>query len=83
MPRLHLRTKLNIITKISKKFKFYFFLNTIEKRIMGEVMENLGDFRKSIQILTFLSPTTACSPTFQKTNVLHKDLERMQLTSLE
>jgi hypothetical protein len=44
--------------------------------IMGEVMENLGDFRKSIQILTFLSLTTACSPTFLKTNVLHKDLEK-------
>ena len=48
--------------------------------LKGKVRENLGDFRKSIQI-SF--PTTACSPTFHKTNMLHNDLKRMQLTSLE
>ena len=31
--------------------------------LKGEVRENLGDFQKSIQILTFLC---ACSPTFHK-----------------
>jgi hypothetical protein len=39
--------------------------------LKGEVRENLGDFRKSIQILTFLSPLP-----FTKTNVLHYDLKK-------
>ena len=46
----------------------------------GEVRENLGDFRKSIQILTFLSLLPHVPLPFTKTN---NDLKRMQLTSLE
>ena len=49
-------------------------------RLKGEVRENLGDFRKSIQILTFLSPLPHVVLPFTKTN---NDLKRMQLTSLE
>jgi hypothetical protein len=48
--------------------------------LKGEVRENLGDFRKSIQILTFLSPLPHVPLPFTKTN---NDLKRMQLTSLE
>ena len=48
--------------------------------LKGEVRENLGDFRKSIQILTFLSPLPHVPLPFSKTN---KDLKRMQLTSFE
>ena len=48
--------------------------------LQGEVRENLGDFRKSIQILTFLSPLLHVLLPFTKTN---NDLKRMQLTSLE
>ena len=46
----------------------------------GEVRENLGDFRKSIKILTLLSPLPHVPLPFTKTN---NDLKRMQLTSLE
>jgi hypothetical protein len=46
--------------------------------LKGEVRENLGDFRKSIQILTFLSPLPHVPLPFTKTN---NDLKRMQLTS--
>jgi hypothetical protein len=48
--------------------------------LKGEVRENLGDFRKSIKILTFLSPLPHIPLPFTKTN---NDLKRMQLTSLE
>jgi hypothetical protein len=48
--------------------------------LKGEVRENLGDFRKSIQILMFLSPLPHVPLPFTKTN---NDLKRMQLTSLE
>jgi hypothetical protein len=41
-----------------------------------EVRENLGDFRKSIQILTFLSPLLHVPLPFTKTNVLHYDLKK-------
>jgi hypothetical protein len=44
------------------------------------VRENLGDFRKSIQILTFLSPLPHVPLPFTNTN---NDLKRMQLPSLE
>jgi hypothetical protein len=40
------------------------------------VRENLGDFRKSIQILTFLSPLPHVLLPFTKTNVLHFDLKK-------
>jgi hypothetical protein len=42
----------------------------------GEVRENLGDFRKSIQILTFLSPLLHVPLPVTKTNVLHYDLKK-------
>ena len=48
--------------------------------LKGEVRENLGDFWKSIQILTFLSLLPHVALPFTKTNI---DLKRMQLTSLE
>ena len=48
--------------------------------LKGEVRENLGDFRKPIQILTFLSPLLHVLLPFTKTN---NDLKRMQLTSLK
>ena len=42
--------------------------------LKGEVRENLGDFRKSIQILTFLSPLPHVPLPFTKTNYdLKKD----------
>jgi hypothetical protein len=44
--------------------------------LKGEVRENLGDFRKSIQILTFLSPLPHVPLPFTKTNVLHYDLKK-------
>ena len=44
--------------------------------LKGEVRENLGDFRKSIQILTFLSPLHHVPLSFTKTNVLHYDLKK-------
>jgi hypothetical protein len=40
------------------------------------VRENLGDFRKFIQILTFLSPLPHVPLSFTKTNVLHYDLKK-------
>jgi hypothetical protein len=40
------------------------------------VRENLGDFRKSIKKNNVSFPTTACPPTFHKTNVLHNDLKK-------
>jgi hypothetical protein len=48
--------------------------------LKGQVRENLGDFRKSIQILTFPFPLPHIPLPFTKTN---NDLKRMQLTSLE
>jgi hypothetical protein len=45
-------------------------------RLKGEVRENLGYFRKSIQILTFLSPVPHVPLPFTKTNVLHYDLKK-------
>ena len=42
----------------------------------GEVRENLGDFRKSIQILTLLSPLPHVSLPFTKMNVLLYDLKK-------
>ena len=48
--------------------------------LKGEVKENLEDFRKSIQILTFLSPLPHVPLPFTKMN---NDLKRMQLTSFE
>ena len=44
--------------------------------LKGEVRENLGNFRKSIQILTFLSPLPHVPLSFTKTNVLHYDLKK-------
>ena len=44
--------------------------------LKGEVWENLGDFRKLIQILTFLSPLPHVPLPFTKTNVLHYDLKK-------
>jgi len=44
--------------------------------LTGEVRENLGDFRKSIQILTFLSSLPHVPLPFTKTNVLHYDLKK-------
>ena len=44
--------------------------------LKGEVRENLGDFRKSNQILTFLSPLLHVPLPFTKTNVLHYDLKK-------
>ena len=44
--------------------------------LKGEVMENLGDFRKSIQILTFFSPLPHVPLPFTKTNMLHNDLKK-------
>jgi hypothetical protein len=40
------------------------------------VRENLGDFRKLIQILTFLSPLPHVPLPFTKTNMLHYDLKK-------
>jgi hypothetical protein len=40
------------------------------------VRENLGDFRKSIQILTLLSPLPHVSLPFTKMNVLLYDLKK-------
>ena len=48
--------------------------------LKGEVRENLKDFRKSIQILTFLSLLLHVPLPCTKTN---NDLKRMQLTSLK
>ena len=48
--------------------------------LKDEVKENLGDFRKSIQILNVSFPATACSSTFHKNEQWSK---RVQLTSLE
>jgi hypothetical protein len=44
--------------------------------LKGEVRENLGDFRKLIQILTFLSPLPHVLLPFTKTNVLHCNLKK-------
>ena len=44
--------------------------------LKGEMRENLGDFRKLIQILTFLSPLPHVPLPFTKTNVLHYDLKK-------
>jgi hypothetical protein len=44
--------------------------------LKGEVRENLGDFWKSIKKINVSFPTTACPPTFHKTNVLHNDLKK-------
>jgi hypothetical protein len=44
--------------------------------LKGEVRENLGDFRKSIQILTFLFPLSHVPLPFTKMNVLHYDLKK-------
>jgi hypothetical protein len=41
-----------------------------------DLRENLGDFRKSIQILTFLFPLLHVPLPFTKTNVLHYDLKK-------
>jgi len=51
--------------------------------LKGEVRENLGDFRKSIQILTFLSPLPHVPLLFTKRTCCTMILKRMQLTSLE
>jgi len=51
--------------------------------LKGKVRENLGDFRKSIQILTFLSPLPHVPLTFTKRTCSTIILKRMQLTSLE
>ena len=44
--------------------------------LKGEVRENLGDFRKLIQIWTFLSPLLHVPLPFTKMNVLHYDLKK-------
>ena len=44
--------------------------------LKGEMWENLGDFRKSIQILTFLSSLPHVPLPFTKTNVLLYDLKK-------
>ena len=44
--------------------------------LKGEVRENLGDFRKSIQILTFLYSLPHIPLPFTKTNVLHYNLKK-------
>ena len=44
--------------------------------LKGDVRENLGDFRKSIQILTFLFPLSHVPLPFTKTNVLHNNLKK-------
>jgi hypothetical protein len=51
-------------------------LTSLSLDLKGEVRENLGDFRKSIQILTFLSPLPHVPLPFTKTNVLHYDLKK-------
>ena len=50
--------------------------------LKGEVRENLGDFRKSIQILTFLSPQPHVPLPFTKRTCCTMILKRMQLTIL-
>ena len=49
----------------------------------AKVREKLGDFRKSIQILTFLSPLPHVPLPFIKRTCCTMILKRMQLTSLE
>ena len=51
--------------------------------LRAKVRENLGDFRKSIQILTFLSPLPHVPLPFTKRKCCTMILKRMQLTSLE
>ena len=51
--------------------------------LKDEVRENLGDFRKSIQISTFLSPLPHVPLPFTKRTCCTMILKRMQLTSLE
>jgi hypothetical protein len=51
--------------------------------LQDEVRENLGDFRKSIQILTFLSLLPNVPLPFTKRTCCTMILKRMQLTSLE
>ena len=51
--------------------------------LKGEVRENLGDFRKSIQILMFLSSLPHVPLPFTKRTCCTMILKRMQLTSLE
>ena len=51
--------------------------------LKGEVRENLVDFQKSIQILTFLSPLLHVPLPFTKRTCCTMILKRMQLTSLE
>jgi hypothetical protein len=47
------------------------------------VRENLGDFRKSIQILPFLSPLPHVPLPFTKMNVLHYDLKKDAINEFE
>jgi hypothetical protein len=51
--------------------------------LKGELRENLGNFRKSIQILTFLSPLLHVPLPFTKRTCCTMIIKRMQLTSLK
>jgi hypothetical protein len=64
-----------------KKYQLFVVLSKFKWK--SEVRENLGDFRKSIKILTFLSPLPHVPLPFTKRTCCTMILKRMQLTSLE
>ena len=71
--------KLTMMQCIVKTGRLDFSLSWLK----GKARENLGDFRKSFQILTFLSPLPHVPLPFTKRTCCTMILKMMQLTSLE